>query len=70
VGEVFIPGLLFAFVLSVASLQAVNYERRLTISKNYYTMECGHNLTKYKTIDFKKGRTRRSRERWMTNEGE
>jgi len=33
-GEVVILGLLFAVVLSVALLQAMNYERRLTISKN------------------------------------
>lgn len=34
VGEVVILGLLFAVVLSVVSLRATNYERRLTISKN------------------------------------
>jgi hypothetical protein len=33
VGEVVIPGL-FGVVLSVASLQAMNYQRRLTVSKN------------------------------------
>jgi hypothetical protein len=33
VGEVVIPGL-FAVFLSVASLQSMNYERRLTVSKN------------------------------------
>ena len=34
VGAVVIPGLLFAVVLRAAPLQAVNYEIRLTVSKN------------------------------------
>jgi len=34
VGEVVIPGLLFAIDLSVVSLQGTDYERRLTVSKN------------------------------------
>lgn len=33
-GEVVIPGLLFAIDLSVVSLQGTDYERRLTVSKN------------------------------------
>jgi hypothetical protein len=31
-------------------------------------MECVHNLTRYKTMGFKQGGTRRSREIWMTSE--